>query len=177
MSKRWGGLFGDQDLFFANKLKPLLDSTKMRKFHGSRIIAGILLGASLYIPYWWESSNTGYTPDTITTPWPSNTTSRGQFLSQNQPRPNKITKSDEHPNIHTAITHLLCRQNYRQFRSANTTCYTANPQALAVPGIWRNPRHSSFWRENCFAVFQSCYWLSCQLKSPYRCAPRPWPGW
>ena len=47
------GLFGDNDLFFARKIKPLSDETKMRKFQGSRIMAGFVILAAASIPYWY----------------------------------------------------------------------------------------------------------------------------
>lgn len=54
MSKKFN-LFGDSDLFFARKLRPLADESKMRKFKGSKIIAGCIIAVSLYIPYWYQS--------------------------------------------------------------------------------------------------------------------------
>lgn len=44
--------FDDKDLFFARKLRPLADETKMRKFNGSKIITFCLVGAVSLIPYW-----------------------------------------------------------------------------------------------------------------------------
>jgi hypothetical protein len=52
MSKKFG-LFGDSDLFLARKLKPLMDETKMRKFQGSKYIAGCLVALTLFLPYWY----------------------------------------------------------------------------------------------------------------------------
>ena len=60
MSKKFG-LFGDSDLFFARKLKPLADETKMRKFNGSRIIAGCVAALALYIPYLYFNVYLEYT--------------------------------------------------------------------------------------------------------------------
>jgi hypothetical protein len=51
MSKKFG-LFSDSDLFFARKLKPLVDETKMRRFSGSKILLISIVSATLYIPYW-----------------------------------------------------------------------------------------------------------------------------
>ncbi len=51
MSKKFG-LFGDSDLFFARKLKPLADETKMRKFKGSKILILTITTMGLYIPFW-----------------------------------------------------------------------------------------------------------------------------
>lgn len=51
MGKKFG-LFGDGDLFFARQVKPLADETKMRRFQGSKIIAGSLILLVCFVPYW-----------------------------------------------------------------------------------------------------------------------------
>jgi hypothetical protein len=52
MKKKYG-LFDDNDLFFARKLRPLADETKMRKFQGSKFIALGLVFVAGFIPYWY----------------------------------------------------------------------------------------------------------------------------
>lgn len=54
MSKKKFGLFGDADLFFARQARPLVDETKMRRFQGSKLIAGSLVLITLFIPYWYQ---------------------------------------------------------------------------------------------------------------------------
>lgn len=60
------GLFGDNDLFFARKIKPLADETKMRRFQGSRVLAGCVILTAAFIPYWYLWSNIGSIQTTIT---------------------------------------------------------------------------------------------------------------
>ena len=48
------GLFDDADLFFARKLQPLFDRTKMRKFTGSKTIIACFVSTAIYIPYWYS---------------------------------------------------------------------------------------------------------------------------
>lgn len=59
MAKKFG-LFDNNDLFFARKLRPLADGTKMRKFQGSRVIAFSLLFAVGLIPYWYFPHYLGF---------------------------------------------------------------------------------------------------------------------